>query len=323
MRLTMAEELQVVGAVFATLGDYQMDMTAIAAGYDAKDKPKIARFDFKPKLQPFGPDLIMLPVFDTEITSVEVRGFKSATAGIDSIAKAVIAGTYASSDERIMRFYAALERNQLDTLPLEALRQLAEAILAETEKHTVLVGGPNQIAVFPHRGKAKWLAPEMQSSKQRVLRTILWLGGPSNLRRQDGQHYRMIASVYEDLTCPVTERYTQVFVSGAVHDVDVALDGNIFAGFLFADVTFKYKGGSFWFGDNNRLQRCEIEIEQGKMLPAGTPLASMCRMIPKAVVQTEISTVGTPIRPTHVGCISWVHYSDQERQRENEDYRKI
>src|SRR5260370_2467405 len=112
-----------------------------------------------------------------------------------------------------------------------------------------------------------------------------------------------MVSVYEDLTRPITEQYTQVFVGGAVHDVDVALDGNMFAGFSFSDVTFKYKGGSFWFPNNNRLQGCEIEVEQGKVLPANTPLSSMCRIIPKAVVETDASTVGAPVRPTHVGCV--------------------
>jgi hypothetical protein len=77
----------------------------------------------------------------------------------------------------------------------------------------------------------------------------------------------------------VTEQYTQVFVSGAVHDVDVALDGNMFAGFLFSDVTFKYRGGKFWFGTNNKLQQCEIEIEEGKVLPTGSRLASERRTL--------------------------------------------
>jgi hypothetical protein len=303
MRLPMAQELQVVGAVFGSFGYYQMDMSAIIAGYDVNNKPKIVRFEFKPQLQPYGPALTMLPVFDTEITSIDVKGFKWSSAGIDSIANAVMAGTYASSDQRIVRYYTARERNQLDRVPLEVLRQLAEAILDETQKSTVLVGGPSQIAVFPHGGNARWLAPEMQSSKQRVLRTILWLGGPSNVKRQDGQHFTMRMSAFEDLTRPVTEQYTQVFVGGVTQDVDVALDGNIFAGCMFSDVTFKYKGGSFWFGDNNTLQRCEVEIEQGSALPPGTPLERKCRIIPKVGVQTDKFTVGTPLKPTHVGCI--------------------
>ena len=304
MRVTMAQELGTVGAVVGTLGMYQMDMIVIAAGYNAHHKPKITRFDFKPKLQPFGPSLTVLPVFETEVASVDVTGFKSESAGIDCIAKSIIAGTYPSDDERIVRYYSARERHQLDTLPLEALHQLAEAILSETKRGTVYVGGPDQIALFPRKGKARWLAPEMQSSKQRVLRTILWLGGPSNVgRRPDGQHYSMRTSVFEDLTRPVTEQYTQVFVSGAVHDVDVALDGNMFAGFLFSDVTFKYRGGQFWFGPNNKLQQCEIEIEDGKELPTGSQLATECRILHNPVVQIDAFTVGAPVAPKHVGCI--------------------
>ena len=304
MRLTMAQELGTVGAVFGTLGMYQMDMIVIAAGYDAHHRPKITRFDFKPKLRPFGPSLTVLPVFETEVASVDVTGFKWESAGIDHIAKSVMAGTYPSEDERIVRYYAARERNQLDTLPLEALHQLAEAILSETKKGTVYVGGPDQIALFPRKGKARWLAPDMQSSKQRVLRTILWLGGPSNLgRRPDGQHYSMRTSVFEDLTRPVTEQYVQVFVSGDIHDVDVSLDGNLFAGFVFTDVTFKYRGGKFWFGTNNKLQQCEIEIEEGKVMPTGSLFASECRILHKPVVQIDAFTVAAPIAPKHVGCI--------------------
>jgi hypothetical protein len=303
MRLAMAEELQLVGAVFGTFGKYDMGMTAIAAGYDDKNKPKIVRFDFNPKLQPFGPGLTMLPLFDTKVTSVEVKGFECVSAGIDSIAKAVIAGTYVSNDPRILRFYAAREQTRLNALPLDALQQLAEAILAETKTNTVLVGGPDQIAIFPRRGKPKWLAPELRSSRQRVLSAVLWLGGPSNVRRADGQHYSMATSIFNDLTRPPTEQYTQVFVGGVVQDVDVALDGNIFAGCVFSNVTFKYKGGSFWFGSNNRLQQCEIEIEDGKVLPADSPLVSTCRVIPKAVVQIDPTTVGAPVSAKHVGCV--------------------
>ncbi len=303
MRVTMASELQVVGSVFATLGNFSMGMTAIAAGYDSSGQAKIARFDFKPQLSPFGPMVTLLPTFDTTVSSTTVTSFTSASSGINNIAEAVLSGSYLSSDPRIRRFYDARGKGQLDELPLRALCQLAEAILAETEKQTPIVGGPNQVAVFPHRGRARWLAPEMESSRQKVVRSILWLGGPTNVHRADGQHFVGRVSIYEDQTHPIIEEYRQVFVAGALRDVDVSLDGNIFAGFLFANVTFKYRGGSFWFGPSNRVQQCEVEVEEGKGMPPDVPPLNLCRFVQKAAIHVDEKTVGTPLAPSANGCV--------------------
>lgn len=303
MRVTMTQELQVVGGVFGALGVPNVaKMTGLAAGYDAHGKPKITRFEFDGENQTFGPSLINLPVFDVKISSTDINGFTWATAGIDTIAKSILMGTYLSADERIVRFHQARDRQALDNLPLDNLRELGQAILSATENSTQLVGGPDQICVLPRSRKAECIGPRFPSSKQKVLRTILWLGGPTNVRRMDGQHFSLMSSIYDDLSTPASEQYTQVFLAGAVQDVDVSLDGNFFAGFQFVNVTFKYKGGSFFF-ENNSVQQCEVEVEEGESLPATSPLLTACHITTKARVDTDAFTVGVPMNPEYVGCV--------------------
>jgi hypothetical protein len=93
------------------------------------------------------------------------------------------------------------------------------------------------------------------------------------------------------------EPVTQVFVGGALKDVDVSLDGNIFAGFTFLGATFKYKGGSFWF-DNNRVQDCVLEVEEGTTISPDNPLMSKCTLVHRKHVDGGPNAVGRPFKNT-------------------------
>jgi hypothetical protein len=262
---TVGFQLGLLGALLATKRPAppaaSLDFHGLAAGINKSGKTEIVRIAFKPRVQPLGPFGLGTPFYDISSTTTVVAHFVAFSAGLDRVARAILDGTIETPDRRILTYYRSRTAGQLDELSLDDLEGLAIAILAQTKSTTQFVGGPDQIGVFA-KGSAKWTMPQLPTDRQKLTCTILRVGSsygaltPEEYSRERGKEFITIMNL--SLIQPFEEPLRQVFVGGQFRDVSVSLDGNVFAGNRFSNVTFKYQGGSFYFL-NNTIDKCVVE----------------------------------------------------------------
>lgn len=302
-QLTMFAGLLAANGESPTALNFQM----LAAGFD-KSKLVLLRLEFRPHIEVYGPFGLPVPRYEPVVTTKVVRHFECLSAGVDDLARSVLDGGFSTIDPRILEYYRARNEGKLDQLSLNSLEDLAVAILEETKRVTPVVGGPDQIGVFPKHGSVRWHLPELPGSRQKLRSTVLnvgasysWEGFPANEHSQM-RGKQAFSEISMSLSQPFEEQFTQVFLGGMIRDVPVMLDGNVFAGNRFINVHFRYAGRPFHFDSSNHLEACWLQISEGVEFPNSTELRQCTVGRVRAVVQEH--TVGSSIRARPVGCVS-------------------
>lgn len=309
IRTSVGYELQLFGALLATATPAppadSLDFQALAAGINKAGKVQIVRFAFRPRVKLWGPFNLAIPSYDMNFTTTVVDHFVGLSAGADTVARAILDGTVETQDSRILNYYRSRSARQLDELSLVAMEGLAIAILAETKRATSYVGGPDQIGVFSRGGSVEWILPQLPTDRQKLRSTILHVGftytpdGFTPQEYSEAKGKNMFTAMSISLSQPFEQPFTQVFVGARFRDVSVALDGNVFAGNRFSNVTFKYQGGLFFFG-NNTIDSCVLESPPNVIVPS---VLGSCT--PKQRLSVALDgTIGSPIRAQPKGCVT-------------------
>jgi hypothetical protein len=214
----VAEQLSLFGGVLASNHEAldRLNFRMLAASLE-QSGTVLMQLDFVPIIHDYGPFALPYPQFEVTSQSTVLTHFGYRSAGIDDVAKAVINDTYPTSDPSILEYYRARDRDKLDSLSLESLERLAAAILAETRRVSPLVGGPDQIGVFPKSGPVRWRLPELPSSRQKRKSTIVNAGSsysrhgftPSEHAQMKGKN--AVALLTVSLLQPFEEPFTQVY----------------------------------------------------------------------------------------------------------------
>jgi hypothetical protein len=234
---------------------------------------------FVEQWKPTGPQQALIPEYTVVSNSAKATEFLSYSAGVTCIADAIFSGHYSTTNPVIRSFYEKrLDKAILSTMPLDDMIALATAIMTETEKFTDVVGGDNQIGVFPaDGGNVRWSAPaNLPSVAQLQPRTLRWEG--------------ITCSNASDPPCGVTpvsfmisteqrhdETFKKFFLASQFLQIPVAVDNNFFVGNTFDHATLRWRGGSF-FMYRNTFKDCVIEIPSGMELPSDSELEGKCRI---------------------------------------------
>jgi hypothetical protein len=309
VRTDMGHELQLFGAIAATdqpaPRPEDLDFQVLAAGV-IRGNVEIVRIKFAPRVEFLGPFDLAVPSYDMESTTKTVEHFVACSAGIDRVARAILDGTFDTRDERILTYYRSRAAQQLDDFSLDSMKDLAVALLEETERVSVFVGGPNQIGVFPRKGPVRWMLPELGSAKERFRSTALNVGfaytpdGFTPYEYSLAHGKKMLTEMGVSLAQPFDEPLVQVYVGSWFRGTPVSLDGNAFAGNHFVNTVFEYQGGPFYFPPNNSIDGCMLEAPSVVTTP---PMFSICeRGTEPSVILGR--TLGAPLKAEPKGCVT-------------------
>ena len=232
-----------------------------------------------------------------------VDRFTFVTEGIPDIANRILGGSYESSDPVIVGYYRNLHSGPFgrDSMTLGEMRELARVILRETRKaHGSLVGGPDQIGVFPVKERPS-ITGVAGLSKDKQLTPRFFLNSclvyDRDHRGSNGPCVN--GTFYEDFTRPLDEVIAQFFLACRFKDVSVAVDNNYFVRNEFDGVTFKYTGKKPPFFSRNTYTNCSVELPEGVDL--NSEITSHCRPIRMNNVSLDRNSLGAPVQYQRVG----------------------
>jgi hypothetical protein len=216
-----------------------------------------------------------------------VDPFMGPFVGLSSVAQSILNGNRKSNDPDILNYYEKKKNVQLDSMSLAEMRRLAAAILGETKKYIIAVGGENQIGVFPANGDGVefTLPGNLLTDAKSIPAVISAVGldcsgkspckGPVSMS-MDGDRAR--------------GNYKEFFLASQFRDMPIALEDNIFIGNNFDYVTFMWTGGNPLLL-NNTLKNCTLEVPQSRPTPDIRGLQG-CVIVKKALVTYPLDTVG-------------------------------
>jgi hypothetical protein len=284
-------------------------LIATFAGLDAHGVPMLRQVTFEEMWRASGPLNVVAPEYQTTSTQVTVNKFVSVRAGITCVADAILSGIYRSEDPAIRAYYQELKGGLLDNISLEEMRALAQAILRETRNFTPLVGGQDQIGVFPVAGDVEWSLPSsLPKLTQMSPGFMLWKGLLCTTSHPPcTESGRGGFTFFQDFQGLGDDTITKFFLASEFKDIPVALDNNYFVGSCFDGATLKWRGGTFFLRASNISQcfkQCALELPEGKELPSDSELNGKCRLIRKPEVTIEPTTVGAPVRIQTQGCVT-------------------
>lgn len=283
----------------------KMFFVASSASVDSQGKVSIQQQYFNGSWVYSGSN-VPIPIYHESRTPGDVvERFYPVAEGINDIADQILRGSYESSDPVIVKYYQKLHAGPSgrDSMTLAEMRELARVILRETRKvHRNLVGGPDQIGVFPVRGRPSItgvasLPKDRQLAPQFLLKTCLVYS-----KDHDGEANGPCAhrTFSEDFMRPLDEAITQFFLACRFKDVSVALDNNYFIRSEFEGVTFKYTGKKPPFSFRNTYTDCSVELPEGVVFDS-PEISSHCRLIRMKNVSLDQNTVGKPLQIQRVG----------------------
>jgi hypothetical protein len=306
----LQSDIQVPGIVSGLASELEMALTNIAelAGENNPPPPlwvTLARIneDHIPVLRQFvftgtwqneqppsGGPIRAVVYQHTDSRDVPISHFAPVPVGISCVAEQVLSGHYLTASPVIRSYYQATKDKKLDDMSLESMKALAGSILSETEKFTDLVGGADQIGVFPaaDAGQVEFHLPTQLATGAQLLPNILrWEGIEcSNQTPPCGTVPVSFSFGMERGAQP----YIKYFYSSKFKDIPVSLDSNIFVANDFDKVTFKWTGSRF-FMTRNSVANCTLEMPE-TLMPPTMPELSSCHVVKLAHIGFPPGTVG-------------------------------
>jgi hypothetical protein len=276
-----------------------LSLTTTFAGIGKDGAPIVKQLVFTETWHPAGPLSVMAPEYQVRPAEAKVTKFLPVTAGITCVADAILSGIYKSDDPIIQSYKQKLSTRLLDDLSLQEMDALAKSILRETRKFTSLVGGENQIAIFPATGHVRWHLPQVLPSATQLSPSFMLWKGLLCLDQQPQCHGHL--SYFQDFQHPIEETIPTFFLASQFKNISVALDNNFFVDNSFEKITFQWQGGTLPFMQGNTFFQCVVELPEGRELPPNSEL-SHCALVKKREVVVDASTVGAPSKMQTSGC---------------------
>jgi hypothetical protein len=271
------------------------------AGFDQSGRPILINLVFTENWRSTGPLHMLAPAYTVQHTQGSVTSFTAFYAGIRCAADAILHGFYRSDDATIQTYYRQTHAER-DDMPLEQMRTLAKAILRETKKFTPLVGGDDQIGVFPAIGSVQWqLPPGLATGAQKSPDFMLWKGLSCTDSHPQCPNAAVALTFVQDFQHPLQEAIPEFFLAGRFQGIPIALDNNYFVADSFEHVTLLWRGGPFYV-ERGEFSDCKIEVPNGQDLPP--ELRGKCQTIGSSGVKVDPNTVGAPKKLLTKGCVS-------------------
>jgi hypothetical protein len=215
--------------------------------------------------------------------------FAAVPVGISCVAEQVLNGHYLTASPVIRSYYQTAKDKKLDEMSLESMKALASSILSETEKFTDLVGGEDQIGVFPAaEGPVEFHLPAQLPTDAQLIPNILRWEGIECANRTPP--CGVVPFSFDFSSDRAAQPYVKYFYSSKFTDIPVILDYNIFVANNFDKVTFKWRGSGFFMARNSATD-CTLEMPETSMLPP-LPELSSCRIVKLKDIDFPFGTVG-------------------------------
>jgi hypothetical protein len=303
-KLALRQVLTGVAALYdpAKTAPSNLFLLTTFAGFDKGGVPIVKQLLFIEKWVPSGPLSNLTPDYQVLQKGETIQRFTQFTAGITCVADAILGGYYKSEDAVIQRYYQKRRDGLLDSLPLEEMKTLAQVILRETRNFTNLVGGKDEIGIFPVSGDIQWLLPPLPSDKHLPARFFLWNGLECTDRNPECKLVNGGADFFEDFQRALDESITKFFLASQFKDIAVVVDNNYFVRDSFEGTTLKWRGGPIFMRSNN-FHNCILELTEHAEVPGDSELNGKCKLVRKAEVSFESTTVGAPIKYQTSGCV--------------------
>jgi hypothetical protein len=275
----LQDALTDVAAIFDPAQTPPQNLVLIATfvRFDTDRVPIVEVKYFIERWKPTGPQNSLVPEYTVQNESKKVTTFVYFPAGVTCVAEAILSGHYVSNNAVLERFYEKRRNNLLSEMSLEDMLNLAKVIMKETEKFTDVVGGEDQVGVFPaDGGNLQWSLPtNLPSEAQLQPRTLRFEGiSCSNLSSPPPCGYAPVSFMVNP-----NQRYDEIFkkffLASQFVQIPVALDGNLFVGNTFDHATLRWRGTSF-FMRRNTFKDCVLEMPIGTELPHGSELGGKC-----------------------------------------------
>jgi hypothetical protein len=329
----LEQALTAVAALVPDASQNALGFTTLIADFDKQGYPNIQRIDYVNNAHPAGPLGIVMPDYDAEdVTTEQCRSIKEEVAktelndvpfrycfaGIDETARKIMSGEYRSQRPAIRRYYHRLKLRSLNTMSLREMKELAHSILAETNNRAAvnarqgelqqtisLVGGTDQIGLFPRKGTSQCCGQSDLPHDEQLLPLKFVRAG----FRYDGSSEAVpvnpigISMFWGGQHSP-GERIGQVFVGNLFRNVIVRLDGNYFVKNQFESVTFSYEGGECFLPAelNDVRDDCTLALI-GTGIPQSCQIVSYCKPQSQPIAQRdEALVVGSPVQMKFTGC---------------------
>jgi hypothetical protein len=269
----------------------KLALWATFARFDSDGAPIIEQEVFIAQWRPTGPRNVLVPTYAVQSGKLKISEFHPITAGISCLADAILDGHYRTIDPVILKYYKTRAKKELlDAMTIDDMVALSKAIFRETRKFTDLVGGADQIGVFPATGNVRWSLPSNLPTEASLLPMVMrWQG----LTCTDGNNPpcgTVPVSFTISLDQPLEDVFKKFFVASEFVRIPVALDGNLFVGDTFDQVTFRWTGGPVVM-QRNILKDCVLELPNGVIVPDNLELNGRCTIQRKDKENLDIYTI--------------------------------
>lgn len=301
-QIQLSQPLREVAALYdpSKTSSQDLSLRAIFGGFGIDGAPVLGELRFTGAWQSMGPTNVLVPEYQVASGQAAVTKFSPLTSGITCVADAVLVGIYKTEDPIILTYYQRKKNNQLDEMPLKDMRDLAVVILRETKKFTELVGGEDEIGVFPVKGEVEFTLPKsLPSESSQTARIMIFENyhcGNSDPKKWpcESNHATSGVSFIFDSEHPIDERFKKMFLANQFNNqVSVLLDNNLFVANSFDGATLKWQGADF-FALRNTFSNCVLELPEGAEEPPNPDLHGKCRLERKRTIQIPRNTVGLP-----------------------------
>jgi len=302
----LVDALTGVAAMFdsATTPGRNLFMWTTFARFGTDRLPVVEQKVFVAEWKPTGPQNVLVPVYTVRSATQKVTGFFALPVGITCVADAVLDGHYRTTNPVIQSYYH-IRTNQalLDNMPVDKMLSLAKAILSETRKYTDLVGGEDQLGVFPASGHVQWSLPANLPSEAQLQPRVYRFSGLTCSNTNTPPCGFAPASFFFSPQQKPDEVFKKYFLASEFIQIPVALDNNVFVGNTFDHVTLRWLGGSF-FMLRNAYNDCVLQLPEGVELPHDPELVARCSIERKPTI--DIYTIVGARPQMMVGsCVKW------------------
>jgi len=268
-------------------------LTVTCARLDKNSTPVLRKLLFSEKLTSSPPLQVNVPQFEVaDSGEVAVTEFQMYPVGLPYVALAIRDAQWDSDDPDILKYYDSKKREQLNSMTLIEMRKLAAAILRESRKVLLRVGGEDQLGVFPSDGSSiEFHLPPNLPTDAESIPSVLSYRGLDCSEKTTPCHGPMLLSLDGSrLRGP----YKKFFFASKFTNIPVALVDNIFVGNSFDGVTFIWGGGTANpFMLHNKVTHCTLEIDKDAPIPPDIPVdLRECQLVRKAVPDYPPGTVG-------------------------------
>lgn len=167
------QRLNILALTLDAAGHRVSPFSGLECELDSNRVPVFRKTSFYPKHDSINAYTV-LTTFDVKSWPIKVaKSFAYETVGIDSDAKAILEGKSNLRTPAVLRYLRLRQLNHLDSLTVDEMEALVNAIFKETIRRSQFVGGPVQMGSFSADGRVVWHQNSFPDHRSYVFRSII------------------------------------------------------------------------------------------------------------------------------------------------------